>query len=114
MHPLPNQYKGKAYTAVIITFVCNEGDANCHYAAYTANHHGICGIGETRPKAIDNLRENILECINNDIENQLPVEFCVDLIPQLTDRFIESLIEQLNAADRLHILQVDVIELTPF
>jgi hypothetical protein len=111
MHPLPNQYKGKEYTAVLITWVPREGECNCHYSVYTANQRGVCGQGVTRPKAIDDLREKILERINSDIKEQLPVEFCVDIIPQMTNPFIESLIEQLSA--RVDVLRVDTIKLAP-
>lgn len=114
MHPLPNQYKGKAYTAVLLTLVCNIGDSNYHYAAYTANHCDITGEGVTRPEAINDLRERILERINFDIEQQRPVEFCVDVIPQMTNPFIASLLEQLNGDDRIYLIQAEVITLTPF
>lgn len=114
MHPLPNQYKGKAYTAVVLTLVCNIGDSNYHYAAYTANHCDISGEGVTKPEAINDLRERILECINSDIEQQRPVEFCDDVIAQMTNPFIVSLIEQLRRDDRIHLIRADVIKLTPF
>lgn len=114
MHPLPNQYKGKAYTAVLFTFINNEDDVNCHYVAYTANHYNVWGRGETRPKAIDELREKILVSINDDIEGHCPVEFCADIIPQITDRFMAALIANMQANPIIHILQVDEIVLTPF
>lgn len=115
MHPLPNQYKGKAYTAVLLTLVHIIGDSNnYHYVAYTANHCDISGEGATRPEAINDLRERILERINFDIEQQRPVEFCVDVIPQMSNPFIVSLLEQLNGDDRIYLIQAEVIKLTPF